>query len=61
MKKIISVATVLILFTTSFGQTVIKMQRKGGVSVVPCTVNGLSLSFIFDTGASDVSLSLTEA
>lgn len=29
--------------------------------MIPCTVNGLPLRFIFDTGASDVMLSLTEA
>lgn len=28
---------------------------------MPCKVNGLSLDFIFDTGASDVSISLAEA
>jgi predicted aspartyl protease len=28
---------------------------------MPCLVNGLKLNFIFDTGASDVSISLTEA
>ena len=32
-----------------------------GVTKVECTVNGLPLSFIFDTGASDVTLSQTEA
>jgi len=37
------------------------MKRDGGVSVVPCIVNGLPLSFIFDTGASDVTISITEA
>lgn len=37
------------------------MQKEGGVFTVPCYVNGLKLSFIFDTGASDVSISLTEA
>ncbi|MDP2112662.1 MAG: retropepsin-like aspartic protease, partial [Bacteroidota bacterium] len=42
-------------------QTVIKMKKQGGVSVIPCKVNGLSLSFIFDTGAGDVSISMTEA
>jgi clan AA aspartic protease (TIGR02281 family) len=42
-------------------QTVIRMKKLGGVSVIPCKVNGLSLDFIFDTGASDVSLSMTEA
>jgi hypothetical protein len=37
------------------------MKKEGGVSIIPCKVNGLSLSFIFDTGASDVTISLTEA
>jgi clan AA aspartic protease (TIGR02281 family) len=42
-------------------QTVVQMTRSGGVSLIPCKVNGLNLNFIYDTGASDVSLSLTEA
>lgn len=33
----------------------------GGVTKVDCTINGLPLSFIFDTGASDVTISQTEA
>ncbi len=37
------------------------MKKEGGVSIVPCKINGLNLSFIFDTGASDVTISLTEA
>ncbi|MBC7525280.1 MAG: hypothetical protein H7239_12685 [Flavobacterium sp.] len=37
------------------------MERKGGVSIVPCKVNKLNLSFVFDTGASDVTISMTEA
>jgi len=37
------------------------MGVKGGVYTIPCKVNGLPLSFIFDTGASDVTISLTEA
>ncbi len=37
------------------------MEKSGGVYLIPCKVNGLSLKFIFDTGASDVSISLTEA
>lgn len=44
-----------------YSQTVIKMEKVNGVFVMPCKVNGLSLKFIFDTGASDVSISLTEA
>jgi len=37
------------------------MNKTNGVYMMPCKVNGLSLNFIFDTGASDVSISLTEA
>jgi hypothetical protein len=44
-----------------FSQTVIQMKKEGGVSVIPCKVNGLKLSFVFDTGAADVSISMTEA
>ena len=51
--------SILSIFAKS--QTTIKMQSNGGVSLIPCKINGLSLSFIFDTGASDVSISLTEA
>jgi clan AA aspartic protease (TIGR02281 family) len=46
---------------SSFGQKVIQMKKEGGVYTVPCSVNGLPLKFIFDTGASNVSISLTEA
>lgn len=37
------------------------MEKDGGVYVVPCKVNGLPLKFIFDTGASDVVISYSEA
>ncbi len=55
--------TVLFLsfFVMANSQTIIQMQKRGGVFVMPCKVNGLTLNFIFDTGASDVSVSLTEA
>lgn len=33
----------------------------GGTYEVPCTINGLPLKFIFDTGASDVTISSVEA
>lgn len=45
----------------SFAQTVIQMKEVGGILTIPCTVNGVELTFIFDTGASKVSISLTEA
>ena len=51
------------LFYSQFAisQTIIKMQEENGIYTMPCEVNGLKLRFIFDTGASDISLSLTEA
>src|SRR6185312_1277776 len=57
------IVTIVLFFlaTVSFCQTTIIMQKEGGVFTIPCTVNGLKLQFIFDTGASDVSISLTEA
>lgn len=42
-------------------QISIQMKKEGGVYLIPCKVNGLNLNFIFDTGASDVSISLSEA
>ena len=42
-------------------QVKIEMQETNGVYEVPCEVNGLRLKFIFDTGASNVSLSLDMA
>jgi len=37
------------------------MKLENGVYTTPCKVNGLQLRFIFDTGASNVCLSLSEA
>ncbi len=51
----------LLSVETASAQKVIKMQRKANVYYIPCKVNGLNLKFIFDTGASNVSISVTEA
>jgi clan AA aspartic protease (TIGR02281 family) len=62
MKKLtLTLVAVFFIILSVFSQTTIKMEKKGGVYVVPCKVNGLDLKFIFDTGAGDVSISLTEA
>ena len=45
----------------SKGKNTIKMTKRGGVYVIPCKINGTSMEFIFDTGASDITISLTEA
>ena len=47
---------------SSMGETVeIPFSKERGVCKVNCSINGLPLYFIFDTGASDVSLSQVEA
>lgn len=42
-------------------KSVVKMRKSGGVYYVPCKINGTEMDFIFDTGASDITMSLTEA
>ncbi len=39
----------------------IPFVKTGGVTEVQCTINGLPLHFVFDTGASDVTMSMVEA
>lgn len=39
----------------------IPFTKEGGVTKVKCTINGLPLHFVFDTGAADVTMSMVEA
>lgn len=64
LAKLKLIFCLLFIFTFQnrcFSQVSIQMKRQGGVSVIPCRLNGLTLDFIFDSGASDVTISLTEA
>lgn len=61
MYRLLLLICALGLIVTVSGQTLIRMEKVNGVFMIPCEVNGLSLRFVFDTGASDVSISLTEA
>jgi clan AA aspartic protease (TIGR02281 family) len=61
IRVIFSLSILLFLIFSLHGQVRIKMKKENGVYTTPCKVNGLKLRFIFDTGASNVSLSLTEA
>ena len=45
----------------SDSKTVIKMIKSNGVYKIPVEINGTSMNFIFDTGASDITISSTEA
>lgn len=42
-------------------KSTIKMRNDNGVYYVPCKINGVEMQFIFDTGASDITMSTTEA
>lgn len=39
----------------------IPFTKEGGITKVKCTINGLPLHFVFDTGAADVTMSMVEA
>ena len=45
----------------SGSKNVIKMKMSGGVYLIPAVVNGSNMDFIFDTGASDITISQVEA
>ena len=44
-----------------FQKTILMTKETSGIYTIPCKVNGVDLKFIFDTGASSVTISLTEA
>ena len=43
------------------GVTEVPFSKEQGVCKVKCEINGLPLHFVFDTGASDVTISMVEA
>ncbi|MGF1586631.1 MAG: TIGR02281 family clan AA aspartic protease [Bacteroidales bacterium] len=47
--------------TTGLSENIVRMRHAGGIYYVPLKVNGLEMEFIFDTGASIISISLHEA
>ena len=61
MKKQILLFLALIMSIMATAQVTIQMEKEGGVYKVPCTVNGVKMKFIFDTGAATVSMSQTMA
>ena len=61
MKNFLISLFVSLIALPSFANTKIQMEEYRGVFRVPCTVNGAKMKFIFDTGASNVCLSMTMA
>ena len=60
-KTFVFVAAALILVESLKAQIVVEMEKQGNLFAIPCKVNGLPIKLLFDTGASGVSISLTEA
>jgi len=61
MKKTLAIILLILIHTNVFSQTVIEMKDYYGVYKIDCKINGIPMEFIFDTGASNVSISSTEA
>ncbi|MCQ4035065.1 retropepsin-like aspartic protease family protein [Kaistella montana] len=62
IKKTILLFTFIFLSSNYiFSQKVIEMTFENGIYTIPCKVNGIPMKFVFDTGASNVSISITEA
>jgi clan AA aspartic protease (TIGR02281 family) len=61
MRTVLFIVIVVFHSLSVKAQVIVKMTEEGGVRTMPCTVNGLKLRFIFDTGASNVCISLSEA
>ena len=60
-KSFITLTFIIIYEIGCYGQSVIQLEKDGGVFKVPCVVNGLKLKLIFDTGASNVCISQSVA
>jgi clan AA aspartic protease (TIGR02281 family) len=61
MKYLISFILSFIIPMTSFCQDRIKLEKNAGVFYLVCKVNGVAMKFVLDSGASEVSISITEA
>lgn len=60
-RTIVFILFVLIPYSV-IGEVIVPMERQeNGLYLIPCTVNGVPMKFIFDTGASSVNISMTEA
>jgi clan AA aspartic protease (TIGR02281 family) len=61
MLKRILFLFILLIGQFTFAQKSIEMKPYRGVFMIDCKINGIPMEFILDTGASNVSLSSTEA
>lgn len=57
-RRVSIISLILLVCTSCFGQKVILLTKQGGVYTIPCTINGIKRSLVFDTGASTVTISM---
>jgi len=57
-KRFLLTLLVTSICTLSFGQKVILLTKQNGVYTIPCSINGVKRSLVFDTGASTVTISM---
>src|SRR5690606_21462903 len=60
MKRLITLTGFIVYSFFTSAQVKVDLIRKHGVLFIPCTVNGVAMEFVFDTGASDVLISEAE-
>lgn len=58
IKRIVLTLLAAALYTFCFGQKVILLTKQNGVYTIPCAINGVKRSLVFDTGASTVTISM---
>jgi len=58
IKKAICFLVMIAISSFCLGQRVITLTKQNGVYTIPCSINGLKRSLIFDTGASTVTISM---
>ncbi len=61
MKRLFLLFYTTIVCALSNAQTIIQMENYNGIFRIPCKVNGAKMKLVFDTGASNVCLSLSMA
>lgn len=59
--RVLIIILLLLKFQNNFAQNTIVMEYSNGVYLIPCLVNDIPMKFVFDTGASEVMISSTEA
>lgn len=58
IKRFLFIIVFTIITSFCFGQKVIQLTKQNGVYIIPCSINEVKRSLVFDTGASTVTISM---